>query len=149
MFALAVSLFAVGATPNAARSQGGSGPPPPTSSAPAITLLYQNFPNPFPSPVAQGTCVWFDLAIGGAVRLEIYTLRGERVRTLVPADGLGPVLPPGRYGRAFEGVDAGCDPRLRWDGRAGDGRLVPPGVYLIRLRAPGADGLRKALVRAQ
>jgi hypothetical protein len=52
---------------------------------------------------------------------------------------------PGRYGRATPNIDVGCDPALTWDGRAQDGTTVPRGVYFIRLRANGAQSIKKAV----
>ena len=108
-------------------------------SAPPATILYQNFPNPFPNARVSATCVWFDLHDRLNVRIDVLDLRGNDVRFADPGasfPGAGE-LPPGRYGRASEGSDSGCDPRLSWDGRDKTGRTVPPGVYLIRLRAAG------------
>ena len=106
------------------------------SDAVVKTLLYQNFPNPFPAPSSQTTCLWFDLKTTGRVELTIHDLRGHRVRTIVP--GVLPrELPAGRYGRASELDATGCDPRLRWDGTADDGRVVPAGVYLLRFKTDG------------
>ena len=112
---------------------------------PRVTVLYQNFPNPFPTPNAATTCIWFDLAAPSAVQLEIYDLRGQLVRPLLRgvADGL---FPAGRHGRGAGGA-SGCDWRTEWDGRAANGRLVPPGVYLLRLRADNVETIRKMLFR--
>lgn len=107
------------------------------------TLLYQNFPNPFPSARAQTTCVWFDLGTLSSVRLEVRDLRGNLVRRVFPADGALATLPAGQYGRA----GAGCDSRFEWNGRADDGRFVPPGVYLLRLQTPREMLFRKMLWR--
>ncbi len=41
----------------------------PTDEAP-ITLLYQNFPNPFPAPSSATTCIWFDLKTAGQCPAE-------------------------------------------------------------------------------
>src|SRR6266850_267923 len=41
---------------------------------PTATLLYQNFPNPFPAAGRDSTCLWFDLAIAGTVELDILDL---------------------------------------------------------------------------
>ncbi len=112
---------------------------------PPTTILYQNFPNPFPSSVAGGggvgggggrdsTCIWFDLAATGRTELVILDLRGGPVRHLVPGPGFPAVLDAGRYGRGPAGGPE-CDPRLMWDGRADDGRVVPAGVYLYKLQA--------------
>jgi hypothetical protein len=59
--------------------------------------LFQNAPNPF----NPATVIEFVVAEAGPVRLEVYDLRGTRVRTLVAAD-----LPAGPH-------------RTSWDGRFG------------------------------
>lgn len=114
---------------------------------PGITLLYQNFPNPFPSGTATTTCLWFDLRVAEAVTLGIYDLRGRLVRTIVPSPLVGGVLPAGRYGRQPAGTNAGCNPAFAWDGRGSDGNRVPPGVYLARLHADGRWQSRKIVFR--
>lgn len=114
---------------------------------PLATLLYQNFPNPFPSASARVTCIWFDIARGAGVRLEILSLRGERVRTLYPRGGDALVLGPGRYGRADVGGNAGCDPRFTWDGTSDAGIGVPSGVYLLRLQVGDRWETRKMVYR--
>ena len=115
---------------------------------PLATLLYQNFPNPFPTVASRTTCVWFDLRAAGDVRLDVFTLRGVHVRSLVPARDFPGRLGAGRYGRG-PSSSTGCDPRLAWDGTGDDGSTVPAGVYLIRLRADGKDAVRKALFQGR
>ena len=115
------------------------------SDAVVKTLLYQNFPNPFPAPSSQTTCFWFDLKTAAHVELTVHDLRGHRVRTIIPGE-LGSELTPGRYGRASEVDGTGCDPRLRWDGTADDGRVVPSGVYLLRFRADGQAEMMKKIL---
>lgn len=117
-------------------------------SAPPVTLLYQNFPNPFPALGQDATCLSFDLARSSDVQLDILDLRGSPVRRLVPGPGLGPVLAAGRYGRSDTG-GAPCDPRLLWDGRADNGRDVPAGVYLYKLRASGVTQFRRIVFRGR
>jgi hypothetical protein len=115
------------------------------SDAVVKTLLYQNFPNPFPTASSQSTCFYFDLKNRAKVELTIHDLRGHRVRTMIPGQ-LASELDPGRYGRANELDGTGCDPRLQWDGTADDGRVVPAGVYLLRFRADGqAETMKKIL----
>jgi hypothetical protein len=120
----------------------------PAQSVPPVTLLYQNFPNPFPALGEDATCLSFDLATTSEVQLEIFDLRGDPVRRLVPAAGFGPVLTAGRYGRSDTG-GAPCDPRLLWDGRADNGRDVPAGVYLYKLRASGVTQFRRIVFRGR
>lgn len=108
-------------------------PPLPTS-----TLMYQNFPNPFPSAASFSTCFWFDVGEpGGTISLEVLDLRGNPVTTVVPAADGQTVFPAGRYGRGAPGLGSNCDNRFIWDGTARDGRPVSPGVYLARFRANG------------
>lgn len=115
------------------------------SDAVVKTLLYQNFPNPFPAPSSGTTCVWFDLKTAGRVELTVLDIRGHRVRTLVPGE-LPAQLPAGRYGRASEFDPGGCDPRLKWDGRSDDGRMVTPGLYLLRFKAEGEPATVKRML---
>jgi hypothetical protein len=117
-------------------------------SLPQVTLLYQNFPNPFPALGQDATCLSFDLAIAAEVQLDILDLRGSLVRRLVPGPGWGPVLGPGRYGRSDTG-GAPCDPRLLWDGRADNGREVPAGVYVYKLQASGVTQFRRIVFRGR
>jgi hypothetical protein len=116
---------------------------------PLTTLLYQNFPNPFPAPSSATTCVWFDLRTASEVHLTVHDLRGNPVRTILPSAEVGGVLPPGRYGRRSEVEAGGCDPRFTWDGTADNGRIVPPGVYLVRFRAEGYESMKKMVFRGR
>ncbi len=107
-------------------------------SVPAVTLLFQNFPNPFPNRTTgqRTTCIWFDLAQGGETRLDILDTRGHVVRTFVPGPAFSSNLDAGRYGRPAVGQSGSCDLNLQWDGTAADGSTVPQGIYLVRLVAP-------------
>jgi hypothetical protein len=117
------------------------------SDQPITTLLYQNFPNPFPAPSSQTTCIWFDLRRASEVRLMIYDLRGNPVRTMVPSAAVGGTMPAGRYGRLSQLEGTGCDPRFAWDGIADNGQPVPAGIYLVRLKADGYDSMKKIVFR--
>jgi hypothetical protein len=116
---------------------------------PLTTLLYQNFPNPFPALSSPTTCIWFDLRTPSAVELMIHDLRGNPVRRMIPSAEVRGVLPAGRYGRLRESDSSGCDPRFAWDGRGDNGRIVPPGVYLVRFRAAGYESMKKMLFRGR
>ncbi len=115
---------------------------------PTSTLLYQNFPNPFPTAGRDSTCLWFDLALAGSVDLDILDLRGNLVRRFIPGPDFPGVLAPGRYGRG-SGSGGICDPRLMWDGRAGNGHLLPAGVYLAKLKAPGLLIFKRIVFRGK
>jgi hypothetical protein len=86
----------------------------------ASFLLAQNRPNPF----AVVTTIAYALPEAGAVRLEVYDLRGAVVRTLVDE-------------HRAAGTHA-----ISWDGRDDRGLALPSGTYLTRLIAGG-----RALVR--
>ncbi len=118
---------------------------------PTSTLVYQNFPNPFPSEAAFSTCFWFDVGEPGAtISLEILDLRGNPVATVVPAQDGQTLFPPGRYGRGAPGTGSNCDNRFIWNGTASNGQPVPPGVYLARFRANGgAPTIRRILFRGR
>jgi hypothetical protein len=115
---------------------------------PTSTLLYQNFPNPFPTAGRDSTCLWFDVATTGMVELDILDLRGNRVRRFVPGPDFPTILTAGRYGRGQAGGGI-CDPRLMWDGRADDGHPLPAGVYLAKLKAPGLLVFKRIVFRGK
>jgi hypothetical protein len=114
---------------------------------PSATLFYQNFPNPFPSPVAFATCFWFDVGPDRSrVSLDVLDLRGNLVRTIIPgSDGIAE-FDAGRYGRGAPGAGSNCDNRFVWDGTASDGRPVAPGVYLARFRSGNEAPLFRRMV---
>ncbi len=82
---------------------------------PSVTALYGNHPNPF----RGGTVVRYSLKEAGHVAIEVYNLKGERVRTLVDAR-----REPGAY-------------LVDWDGRDGSGATVSSGVYFCRMVTEG------------
>jgi subtilisin family serine protease len=116
-----------------------------TDEHPPATLLYQNFPNPFPRPelALSETQIWFDVTTRTEIDLAIYDLRGRLVKRLIPAEpSCGAVfLEPGQYGRGDDDSDA-CV-LTRWDGRAQSGEQVGRGVYILRLRAGGTDQVKR------
>jgi hypothetical protein len=113
-------------------------------SVPAVTQLFQNFPNPFPNPSTglTSTCLWFDLSVEGVVGLSILDMRGHLVRRLVPAPDQGLFFRPGRYGRPESGAGR-CDPRYEWNGTAANGARVPAGIYLAKLETPAGTFFRR------
>lgn len=114
---------------------------------PTTTLLYQNFPNPFPSASSYNTCFWFDVGASGAtVSLDILDLRGNLVRRIIPESDGHSTFAAGRYGRGLPGSDSNCDGRFVWDGTATDGRTVAPGVYLARFRTSNGNQTFRRIV---
>jgi hypothetical protein len=91
---------------------------------PKTTALASIHPNPF----NPRTTIAFDLARESAVQLEVYNVRGERVRLL-----LSEVRPAGRHEAVWDGAD---DTRQR----------VASGVYIARLTADGAVLQRKMML---
>jgi len=88
---------------------------------PIATSLVGIQPNPF----NPQTSIVYDLAAMGTVRLEIYDLRGTRVRTLVAEE-----QPAGRHAAI-------------WDGRDDQGHMIASGTYMARLAAGGTAHMRK------
>ncbi len=118
---------------------------------PTTNLLYQNFPNPFPSAESFATCFWFDVGEDGArISLDVLDLRGNLVKRIVPGNDGVELFPAGRYGRGAPGTSSNCDNRFVWDGTAADGRTVAPGVFLARFRANnGAPTVRRIVFRGR
>lgn len=116
---------------------------------PTTTIFYQNFPNPFPSASSFSTCFWFDLGEpGGRVSIDVLDARGNFVKSVVSPSDASVSFTPGRYGRGSPGSGSSCDNRFVWDGTGADGRVVAPGVYLVRFRAGNQPPIfRKALFR--
>ena len=85
--------------------------------------LAPNAPNPFNA----STLIPYRLDADGPVRLEIYNLLGQPVRTLV-----------NQY------QDAGFH-KVRWDARDRRGALVSAGMYLVRLHYPGGVQTQRLL----
>jgi len=108
---------------------------------PTVTLLYQNFPNPFGRGTRSNeTTVWFDLAHSSKVKLAIYDIRQRMVRRLVPPFLTGATLVAGAYGR---------DGAIVWDGKDDAGRVVPPGVYIVVFEGDGTRATIKILFKGQ
>jgi hypothetical protein len=86
--------------------------------------LYANYPNPFNAE----TWILYDLSARDFVRLEIYSLGGRKVRTLVSG-----WQQSGRH-------------RVAWDGSDDSGAAVPSGVYLCRLACGRCAASRKLVL---
>ena len=79
---------------------------------PLKNALHQNYPNPF-NPV---TNIPFDIVNTDQIRLSIYNIKGEMVRSLVNSN-----LGPGAY-------------NVRWNGKTDSGVNMPAGMYFIELK---------------
>ena len=87
---------------------------------PAAFALWQNHPNPFSNTDAgnnAATAIAFELPRPSQVRLTIFNVLGQKVRTLLDA-----ALPAGKH-------------TGRWDGHDDGGRRAPAGIYIYRMEA--------------
>jgi subtilisin-like proprotein convertase family protein len=91
---------------------------------PGTTRIIGNAPNPF----NPRTVIAFELAKSGRVRLDVYDIRGRRVRSLVDGE-MGP------------GVH-----RILWDGLDERGGAASSGLYFSKLRAGGRTEVGKMLL---
>ncbi|MEZ4386595.1 MAG: S8 family serine peptidase [Candidatus Krumholzibacteriia bacterium] len=83
-----------------------------------------------PNPFNPRTEIRLAMAAAGQATVTVFDARGRRVADLFA-------------GRLDQG-----EHRLGWDGRDRDGRALPAGLYLVRLRtATGFDSLRVSLVK--
>ena len=80
---------------------------------PDVFALHQNFPNPF-NPV---TALPYDVPEIADVKIDIYNLLGQKVRSLVTGEH-----EPGFY-------------RATWNGKNDRGALVTTGVYIYQITA--------------
>jgi protocatechuate 3,4-dioxygenase beta subunit len=96
----------------------------PNEGVPADYALAQNYPNPF-NPT---TTISYSLPEAGKVRLLIYNLRGELVRTLV------------------DGHQSASSYQIVWNGEDRLGQIVPSGIYLYRLQAGNFSQIRRMVL---
>ena len=92
--------------------------------SPRVFALQPNYPNPF-NPT---TMILYQLPVSTPVRLEIYDVLGQKVRTLVAQ-----VQPAGVY-------------QVTWDSSNEGGRLVAAGVYFYRLQAGDFIQVRRLML---
>jgi len=83
---------------------------------PSITFQTSNYPNPF----NPSTTIMYSLPKAGHLKLSIYNVRGQLVKTLI--DGIRP---------------AGEDQTIVWDGSDNQGSSVSSGVYFYEARVEG------------
>jgi len=95
-----------------------------TTMIPAVTALKGNYPNPF----NPSTTIAFDLAQDGVVSIDIYNVKGQRVRSLINND-----YKAGRY-------------TVVWNGDDNNGRNVGSGVYFYRMTSGHYTKTQKMLL---
>jgi len=92
-----------------------------------ISVTYQlhgNYPNPF----NPSTTIDFDMALNGHVSIEIYNIKGQRVKEVAS----------GNYSAGRHSVV--------WNGDDTAGRSVGSGVYFYRMTTDGYSSVRKMLL---
>ncbi len=82
----------------------------------------------YPNPFNPETTISYSIPSDGPVRIDVYNIRGQRVRTLVN-----------------ERLDKG-DHSVVWHGEDDYGKAVSSGVYLYRIEAAGRATTRKMLL---
>ena len=92
--------------------------------SPRTYSLSQNYPNPF----NPETTITYDMAESGVVRLAVYALTGQHIRTLVDGECVA-----GRYS-------------VLWDGSDGTGKAVGSGVYVCRMVVGDYSAVKKMLL---
>ncbi|MBN2829545.1 MAG: T9SS type A sorting domain-containing protein, partial [Candidatus Cloacimonetes bacterium] len=91
---------------------------------PRVTALNGNFPNPF-NPT---TTIMFDVAKDGNTKLEIFNIRGQKVKTLVNEE-----ITAGSY-------------NIQWHGDDDNNKSLASGVYFSRLTTSGKALTKKMLL---
>ena len=91
---------------------------------PLVTQLNGNYPNPF-NPV---TSISFDIAAETNVRIDIYNIRGQLVRTLVDEP-----FAPGVH-------------KLDWYGTDDNGRSISSGVYFYQMKTDTYSDIRRMVL---
>jgi len=92
----------------------------PASAAPTPALLAARIANIYPNPFNPTTNIQFVIGTSGPVRVEIFNVKGELVRTLL------------------NGPREAGEHMLRWNGADNTDQLVPSGAYFCRI-AHGQD----------
>ncbi len=106
---------------------------------PSDFRLFQNYPNPFSgssadfnslnSPqISSGTIIEYQLNKESCVKLSIYNLIGQLITDLVNQNQA-----PGRY-------------LVPWNGRDASGKILPTGIYLMKLETSRSAQIKKMVL---
>jgi len=99
--------------------------------------MLQNYPNPFVIETESDVTYFpFVLAWPSRVRIDIFALSGERIKTIVPKRDVK--LAIGSY---LDQILA-----MRWDGKNENGEYVSSGTYLYRFRTDRTTVVKKMAV---
>ena len=91
---------------------------------PEVFALHQNYPNPF-NPV---TNIVYDIAEASEVKITIYNITGQNVRTLAQGQH-----EPGRY-------------RIQWNATNDYGNPLSSGMYIYRIHAGDFVSVKKLIL---
>ncbi|MGB2804995.1 MAG: FlgD immunoglobulin-like domain containing protein [Candidatus Zixiibacteriota bacterium] len=111
--------FRVGTAGNEVREISGS-----NDTRPSEFSLSQNYPNPF----NPATNIEFNLPKAAHVKIDVFNIVGQRVRTLVDEE-----MKSGRY-------------LADWDGKDEQGHSVSSGIYFYRMQAGDFSDMKKMLL---
>ena len=96
----------------------------PTRTLPTVVALHQNVPNPF----NPATTISFDLPQPGHARLEVFSVEGRLIASLLD-----------------HSVAAGLH-TVTWRGHTTSGQIAPSGIYYYRLSTGGFSETRKMIL---
>jgi hypothetical protein len=91
---------------------------------PISNFELRNYPNPF----NPETKIVFNLPEEGNIKLEIYNIRGQKVKTLLDC-----------Y------MSPGCSEMI-WNGKDDNGKAVGSGIYFYKLQTPAKSYVRKCML---
>jgi hypothetical protein len=94
------------------------------TNTPDIQWNLQNYPNPF----NPKTIISFSLAEAGNVSLEIYNVKGQKVKTLINKE-----FELGQH-------------QISWEGTDDDGKLVSSGVYCYKMKSGNYTSTKKMIL---
>jgi len=91
---------------------------------PKVPYQISNYPNPF----NPSTTIAFNLPLAGQVIIEIYNIKGQKVKTLMDCTTV-----PGTY-------------ECNWNGKDDTGKSVSSGQYVVKLKQNGKETATKIML---